>query len=168
MVKVKVEKEEKPEEKEELKTVEEFKEKPDIAENGEEKAENGEDKAVVIELEEEKSQEKCDSELDIYFFACLSVCIYPSYTAMSTISAEVIVMSAFQQHRIKDVSRSQLTGALSSLCSPQTKRKYRSADKASLILPVAKSFLEKGIVALCEDANIANLQPNQVNKVGTF
>ena len=77
-------------------------------------------------------------------------------------------MSAFQQHRIKDVSRSQLTGALSSLCSPQTKRKYRSADKASLILPVAKSFLEKGIVALCEDANIANLQPNQVNKVGTF
>ena len=87
---------------------------------------------------------------------------------MSTISAEVIVMSAFQQHRIKDVSRSQLTGALSSLCSPQTKRKYRSTDKASLILPVAKSFLEKGIVVLCEDANIANLQPNQVNKVGTF
>ena len=93
--------------------------------------------------------------------------VYPSYTALSTISAEVIVMSAFQHHRIKDVSRSQLTGALSSLCSPQTKRKYRGADKASLILPVAKSFLEKGIVALSEDA-IANLQPNQVNIVGTF
>ena len=47
--------------------MEEFKEKPvgDIAENGEEKAENGEDKAVVIELKEDKSQEKDDSELDL-------------------------------------------------------------------------------------------------------
>ena len=46
-------------------------------------------------------------------------------------SSEVIATAAFRQHKIRDVSQSQLVGALKSLGSPEVRRRYRVADKAT-------------------------------------
>jgi len=83
-------------------------------------------------------------------------------------SAEVIVMTAFQQHRIKDISRAQLVGGLKSLSSPDVRKKYRVADKVSLVSPVARALLVQGIVSILPSAAIDNLVPMDPKKVGTF
>ena len=93
---------------------------------------------------------------------------YLSLIDLSVKSAEVIVMTAFQQHRIKDVSRAQLVGAVKSLSSPDVRRKYRVADKASLVPPVARALLVRGIVSISPSAAIDNLVPTDVKKVETF
>ena len=80
----------------------------------------------------------------------------------------MVVITAFQQHRIKDVSRSQLFGAMKVLCSPEVKRKHRAADKTSLLLPVAKVFISQGIVAVSRNADMSKLVPSDVQKVGIF
>lgn len=76
--------------------------------------------------------------------------------ALSMKSAEVIVAAAFQQVRLKDVSRSQLSGAVKSLC-PEKKKQLRAADKSSMVLPVAKALLNKGIVQA--EGDMENLSP---------
>ena len=81
---------------------------------------------------------------------------------------EVVVMAVFQQHGIKDVSRSQLFGAMRVLCSQEVKRKHRATDKTSLLLPVAKAFISRGICAVSIGADIGKLVPSDVKKVETF
>ena len=88
-------------------------------------------------------------------------------TELSTKSAEVIVAAAFQQHRIKDVSRAQLSGAVKNLC-PEKKEKYEVADKSALVMPVAEALLKNRIVIVQGTRNLANLSPSDVQKVGTF
>ncbi len=77
-------------------------------------------------------------------------------------------MAAFQQHRIKDVGRAQIVGALRSLCPPDVRKRYRASDKASLILPVAEALVDATIVRIAEGANYSNLAPQDVTKIGTF
>ena len=83
-------------------------------------------------------------------------------------SAEMIVMVAFQQHRIKDVSRAQLAGGLKSLSSPDVRKKNRVADKVSLVSQVARALMVQGIVSILPSAAIDNLVPMDVKEVGTF
>ena len=64
--------------------------------------------------------------------------------------------AAFQQVRLKDVSRSQLSGAVKSLC-PENKKQLRAADKSRMVLPVAKALLHKRIVQA--EGDMANLSP---------
>ena len=76
-------------------------------------------------------------------------------------------MAAFQQHGIKDVSRSQLFGAMRVLCSQEVKRKPRAADEASLLLPVAKAFISRGICAVSIGADMGKLV-SDVKKLELF
>jgi len=57
---------------------------------------------------------------------------------------------------------------LRSLSSPDVRKKYRVADKASLVPPVAKALLVRGIVSILLSAAIDNLVPMDVKKVGAF
>lgn len=54
---------------------------------------------------------------------------------------------------------------MKSLC-PENKKQLRAADKSSMVLPVAKALLDKGIVQA--EGDMANLSPSKVKKVGTF
>ena len=83
-------------------------------------------------------------------------------------SAEVIVMAAFQQHCIKNISRAQLVGSLLSLSSPDVRKKNRVADKVSLVSPVVRALLVQGIVSILPSAAIDNLVPMDPKNVGTF
>ena len=77
-------------------------------------------------------------------------------------------MAAFQQHGIKDVSRSQLFGVMRVLCSQEVKRKHIAADKASLLLPVAKTFISRGICAVSISADMGKLVLSDVKKLELF
>ena len=77
-------------------------------------------------------------------------------------------MAAFQQHGIKDVSRSQLFGAMKVLCSQEVKRMHIAADKASLLLPVTKTFISRGICAVSIGADMGKLVLSDVKKLELF
>ena len=56
-------------------------------------------------------------------------------------------------------SRAQLSGVIKNLC-PEKKRKYKMADKSTLIImPVAEALLQNGVVVV--QGNLANLSPSE-------
>jgi hypothetical protein len=47
---------------------------------------------------------------------------------------------------------------IKNLC-PEKKRKYKMADKSTLIMPVAEALLQNGVVVV--QGNLANLSPSE-------
>lgn len=87
---------------------------------------------------------------------------------LSSKSAEVIVMTAFEAHRFKDVSRSQVASAIKSVCSTTARKGLRGADKATLTLPLAAALAAKNIVNIKGGADLGNLTRGDATKVGTI
>ena len=85
---------------------------------------------------------------------------------MSTKSGEVIIMTAFMAHRVKDISRAQLLSGLNSLT--KNSGHYKSADKSKLIKPVAIALLKSNVVKVVPWAKLNNLTMIECEKVGTI
>ena len=82
-------------------------------------------------------------------------------------SAEVIIMCAFQAHRFKDISRTQIFSSLKSL-NKAAASELRGTDKASLARPLAAALLKGKTVKVVPWAKLSNLSSTEVEKVGTF
>ena len=82
---------------------------------------------------------------------------------LSTKSAEVVLMSAFRAHRLKDISRGQLLSALNSL--NKNSGEFRSADKAKLVKPLAIALIRSKVVPWAKLDNVTMLD---CEKVGTI
>ena len=89
-------------------------------------------------------------------------------SGLSTKSAEVIVMAAFEAHTFKEVSRSQMASAAKSMCPADLKRDLKGADKTTLTVPLAAALAAKNIVKVQEGANLGNLKRGEATKEGTF
>ena len=87
---------------------------------------------------------------------------------LSAKSAQVVVMTAFGAHFLKEVSRSQLTGAAKHLLPPIIKKTLVGGEKSAFIVPLAKAFLAENIVVVKKGANLSNLSREDVSKAGTF
>ena len=83
-------------------------------------------------------------------------------------SCEVVVATAFQSHFIKEVSRSQMDGAIKILLSKEDRKQLKGVEKAKLLPPLAQALIRKGIVELDGRADMENLSRLDVKKVGTF
>jgi len=77
----------------------------------------------------------------------------------------VVVACAFGAFAIKEVSRTQLRGAAKLLLTKQLCAELRSAEKQKYIFPLAKAFIEKGIVVVEDGSNMSNLTRNNVKKI---
>ena len=75
-------------------------------------------------------------------------------------------MCAFQAHKFKDVTRSQLYSALRCL-NKATASDLRGADKASLAKPLAAAFIKEKIIEIVPWAKLENVKNSEVEKVGT-
>ena len=78
------------------------------------------------------------------------------------------MVTAFQSHFIKEVSRSQIAGAIKILLSKEERRKLNGAEKAKLLPPLARALIKKKIVEIADGAALDNLTRVDVKKVGTF
>ena len=85
---------------------------------------------------------------------------------LSTKSAEIIIMTAFLAHIIKDISRGQLLSALNSL--NKTSGEFRSADKGELVRPLAMSLIESNVVEVVPWAKLNNLTLVDCKKKALF
>ena len=74
-----------------------------------------------------------------------AIIISPFRPGLTSIQSEMIVMEAFQVHRIKEVSRQQLTSALKGGCNILPSA-MKTLDKARLIKAVAVLLLSRGVV----------------------
>ena len=83
-------------------------------------------------------------------------------------SCEVVVATAFQSHFIKEVSRSQMDGAIKILLSKEDRKQLKGVEKAKLLPPLAQALIRKGIVEVDGRADMENLSRLDVKKVGTF
>ena len=79
----------------------------------------------------------------------------------------MVVMCAFGAHSLKNISRFQMASAARYFMSDQTKF-ITKADKYQLIKPLAKAFINKGIVVVKEGADMEKLKRDDVNKEKTF
>ena len=94
--------------------------------------------------------------------------IYFTFTELTIKSSEVVVATAFQSHYIKEVTRSQIAGAIKILLSKEERKELKGAEKAKLLIPLAKAFITKKIIDITEGAPLDNLSIVDVKKVGTF
>lgn len=94
------------------------------------------------------------------------MCIYVTELTMK--SCEVIVVTAFQSHFIKEVSRSQIAGAVKILLSKEERRQLNGAEKAKLLEPLARALIKKKIVEIAEGAALDNLTRVDVKKLELF
>lgn len=95
----------------------------------------------------------------IYCFVC---------EGLSPQSGEAVVIVAFGAHFFKDVARTQLESAAKSLLTPAERKRLVKAEKSKFVLPLAKAFLERGIVKVDKGCKLSKLSRNNLQKVGTF
>ena len=74
--------------------------------------------------------------------------MYAFFTDLSMQSGEAIVIVAFGAHFLKNVARNQLKSAAKSLLSPKDGKDLQKAEKHRFIFPLAKAFVNKGIVKI--------------------
>ena len=89
-------------------------------------------------------------------------------TGLTVKSCEVVVATAFQSHFIKEVSRSQMDGAIKILMSKEDRKELKGVEKAKLLPPLAQALIKKGIVEVDEGADMGNLSRVDVKKWGYF
>ena len=79
-------------------------------------------------------------------------------------------MVAFGAHAIKEVSRTQLAGAIKLYASAGQKKDLLKLDKKEMILPVAEIFIRNNIIKLHADIDIysKNFSRDKVVKTGVF
>ncbi len=87
---------------------------------------------------------------------------------LSSKSAEIIIMAAFEAHRFKDVSRTQMSSALKSVCPPSCRKGLKSADKVALTIPLGAALAAKNIVTIKAGADLGNLKRGDATKDGTL
>ena len=84
-------------------------------------------------------------------------------------NAAIIVMVAFGAHGIKEVSRTQLAGAIKIYASAGEKKDLLKLDKKEMILPVAEIFIKNKIVKLVHtDIYSKDFSRDKVFKTGIF
>ena len=84
-------------------------------------------------------------------------------------SAEVVVLVAFESHTFKQISRSQLESAGKTLNIPiAIRRSLIKGGKIDYLIPLAKGFLQEGIVKIKKEASLASLSRESVKKAKTF
>ena len=91
-------------------------------------------------------------------------CVY--FTDQLTIKgAEIIILSAFRTHFLKEISRGQLQAAATTL----KVKGVATLDKKNMLIPIANAMLKKGIVVTKRDVNLAKISKREdIKKVGTF
>ena len=78
--------------------------------------------------------------------------------------AEIIILSAFRVHFLKDVSRGQLQAAATTL----RVKGIASLDKKNMLIPIANAIVKKGIVIIKENVSLAKIRREDIKKVGTM
>ena len=116
-----------------------------------------------------KKMKKWRKKVSYYFINCdHNLNLSTLHTGMSLKSAEVIVMVAFQAHKLKDISRGQLYGAIKKLCPPEQVKELRGCDKLNLCMPLAKALVTRKVVKVVSGAKYSNIKRVDVNKVLPF
>ena len=98
----------------------------------------------------------------------IHVCSESIPTGLSLKSAEVVVMTAFEALRFKDIARQQLFSSVKSICSPSIQKELKGADKSSLTQPLAAALLINKVVEVKKGADLQNLKRLDAKKFGTF
>ena len=94
-----------------------------------------------------------------------AIIISPFRQGLTSIQSEMVIMEAFQVHRIKEVSRQQLTSALrGGNILPSA---MKALDKGRLIKAVAALLLSRGVVEV-QGALDGTLRRSDIKKVGVF
>ncbi len=86
-------------------------------------------------------------------------------TGLSCRNAEVIVVTAFEPLRFKDVTRTQIASVIKNLCSALVRKGLKAADKTALTIPLAAAVAAKNIIEVQAGADLTNLKRGDV---GTF
>lgn len=110
-----------------------------------------------------------DSLRGVYIITVIiTIILYFIIIGLSAKSGEVIVMTAFTAHFLKDISRSQLMSAAKSLLSSHDRKQLHGAEKSHFMVPLGKAFVENGIVRIDKGACVESLVRNNASKIGTF
>lgn len=99
--------------------------------------------------------------------ACLSFLLFTDLCELTSKSATAIILEAYGEHFIKEVSRIQLLSAVKTLPTEE-KKSLQSAEKSEFYLPLGKAFVTKGIVCIKKGASLKSLSRQDVQKVGAF
>ena len=87
---------------------------------------------------------------------------------LSVKSGQVLVMTAFGAHFLKDISCFQLMSAAKSLLSSHDRKELHGAEKSHFMVPLGKAFVKNGIVKINKGACVESLVRNDASKIGTF
>ena len=63
-------------------------------------------------------------------------------------TAEIIVTCAFEELFIKSIGKQQIAAAAKSLLTKEENRQLKGGEKAKYLPPLAKAFLDRGIVKI--------------------
>ena len=77
-------------------------------------------------------------------------------------SAEVIIVSAFKVHFLKEVTRQQLLGAINCHISPDKRKNFHTMSKSALLMPLAKALLSKQLIVLEDDCDLQNIKRDDI------
>ena len=95
--------------------------------------------------------------------------LHHTETELTQQSAGVVILCAFEVHHLKEVSRGQLQSATRFFTkNSEYKKTINKAEKAELLLPLARSFLREGIINIRDGADVSKLTRNDVMKEKTF
>ena len=83
-------------------------------------------------------------------------------------SGEVVIMTVFGAHLIKEVSRRQLISAAKNLLSKEERKQLNGAEKSKFIKPLANQFIDRGIVRVRSGCSLSDLSMGDVEKIGNF
>ena len=99
----------------------------------------------------------------------LDIFLHHTETELTQQSTGVVILCAFEVHSLKEVLRGQIQSAIRFLTkNPENKKTINKAEKAELLLPLARSFLREGIVNIQDGADVSKLTRNDVIKEKTF
>ena len=94
------------------------------------------------------------------------MCMFTFYLEMTMRNASVVVMVAFRAHAIKDITRTQLAGAVKLYAAPGERKELLKLDKKDMIPEVAQMFQREGIVSVQGDAK--EFSCDNIIKTGIF
>ena len=77
-------------------------------------------------------------------------------------SAEVIIVSAFKVHFMKEVTRQQMLGVINCYISPDKRKHFHTMSKSALLMPLAKALLSKRLIVLEDDCDLQNIKRDDI------